>query len=90
MKFFQHLLIRSQQLFNGLLPAQFRPDPLEPHSADPLAGRGIVEQITDRLSELPRLLEPWRDTVDEVVLVPVSADEEGPVRELADAAIAAF
>lgn len=43
-----------------------------------------------RLSELPRLLEPWRDTVDEVVLVPVSADEEAPVRELADAAIAAF
>jgi alkanesulfonate monooxygenase SsuD/methylene tetrahydromethanopterin reductase-like flavin-dependent oxidoreductase (luciferase family) len=43
-----------------------------------------------RLSELPGLLEPWRDTVDEVVLVPVSADEEGPVRELADAAIAAF
>jgi alkanesulfonate monooxygenase SsuD/methylene tetrahydromethanopterin reductase-like flavin-dependent oxidoreductase (luciferase family) len=43
-----------------------------------------------QLNELAPLLEPWRDTVDEVVLIPVSADEEGPVRELADAAIAAF
>jgi hypothetical protein len=38
----------------------------------------------------PRLLEPWRDTVDEVVLVPVSAAEPGPARDLVDAAIAAF
>jgi Luciferase-like monooxygenase len=55
---------------------------------------GITPEQTSiaasQLSELPRLLEPWRDTVDEVVLVPVSADEEGPVSELADAAIAAF
>jgi alkanesulfonate monooxygenase SsuD/methylene tetrahydromethanopterin reductase-like flavin-dependent oxidoreductase (luciferase family) len=43
-----------------------------------------------RLSDLPRLLEPWRDTVDEVVLVPVRADEEGPARALVDAAIAGF
>lgn len=43
-----------------------------------------------QLSELPRLLEPWRDTVDEVVLVPVSAAQAGPAGDLADAAIAAF
>ena len=43
-----------------------------------------------QLSELPGLLEPWRDTVDEVVLIPVSADEAGPACDLADAAIAAF
>src|SRR5689334_8190791 len=42
------------------------------------------------LGELPRLLEPWRDTVDEVVLVPISATEPGPARDLVDAAIAAF
>ena len=42
------------------------------------------------LGELPRLLEPWRDTVDEVVLVPISAAEPGPARDLVDAAIAAF
>jgi alkanesulfonate monooxygenase SsuD/methylene tetrahydromethanopterin reductase-like flavin-dependent oxidoreductase (luciferase family) len=44
----------------------------------------------DELGELPRLLEPWQDTVDEVVLVPVSAAEPGPARALVDAAIAAF
>jgi alkanesulfonate monooxygenase SsuD/methylene tetrahydromethanopterin reductase-like flavin-dependent oxidoreductase (luciferase family) len=44
----------------------------------------------DELGELPRLLEPWRDTVDEVVLVPISAAEPGPARDLVDAAIAAF
>jgi alkanesulfonate monooxygenase SsuD/methylene tetrahydromethanopterin reductase-like flavin-dependent oxidoreductase (luciferase family) len=44
----------------------------------------------DELGELPRLLEPWRDTVDEVVLVPVSAKASGPARDLVDAAIAAF
>ena len=38
----------------------------------------------------PGLLEPWRDTVDEVVLVPVSAKASGPARYLVDAAIAAF
>jgi hypothetical protein len=43
-----------------------------------------------RLSDLPRLLGPWRDTVDEVVLVPVRADEAGPARDLVDAAIADF
>ncbi len=43
-----------------------------------------------QLSELPRLLAPWHDTVDEVVLVPVNAGEAGPARDLADAAIAAF
>ncbi|MGH3176434.1 MAG: hypothetical protein ACRDPF_21545 [Streptosporangiaceae bacterium] len=42
------------------------------------------------LGELPGLLEPWRDTVDEVVLVPVSAAAPGPARDLVDAAIAAF
>ena len=31
-----------------------------------------------QLSELPALLEPWRDTVDEVVLIPVSAEGPGP------------
>jgi alkanesulfonate monooxygenase SsuD/methylene tetrahydromethanopterin reductase-like flavin-dependent oxidoreductase (luciferase family) len=41
-------------------------------------------------AELPRLLGPWRDTVDEVVLVPVRADQEGPARDLVDAAIAGF
>jgi alkanesulfonate monooxygenase SsuD/methylene tetrahydromethanopterin reductase-like flavin-dependent oxidoreductase (luciferase family) len=40
--------------------------------------------------ELPRLLGPWRDTVDEVVLVPVRADQPGPARDLVDAAIAGF
>jgi alkanesulfonate monooxygenase SsuD/methylene tetrahydromethanopterin reductase-like flavin-dependent oxidoreductase (luciferase family) len=43
-----------------------------------------------QLSDLPRLLGPWRDTVDEVVLVPVRADEAGPARELVAAAIAGF
>jgi alkanesulfonate monooxygenase SsuD/methylene tetrahydromethanopterin reductase-like flavin-dependent oxidoreductase (luciferase family) len=42
------------------------------------------------LAELPGLLEPWRDTVDEVVLVPVNAGVPGPARDLIDAAIAAF
>jgi len=42
------------------------------------------------LGELPRLLERWRDTVDEVVLVPISVAEPGPARDLVDAAIAAF
>ena len=42
------------------------------------------------LGELPGLLEPWRDTVDEVVLVPVSAAVPGPARDLVDAAIVAF
>jgi alkanesulfonate monooxygenase SsuD/methylene tetrahydromethanopterin reductase-like flavin-dependent oxidoreductase (luciferase family) len=37
-----------------------------------------------------RPLGPWRDTVDEVVLVPVRADEAGPARDLVDAAIAGF
>ena len=40
--------------------------------------------------ELPRLLGPWRDTVDEVVLVPVRADQARPARDLVDAAIAGF
>ncbi len=44
----------------------------------------------ERLSELPPLLAQWRDSVDEVVLVPVSADETGPVSDLVDAAIAGF
>jgi hypothetical protein len=43
-----------------------------------------------QLGELPELLEPWRDTVDEVVLLPVSAGAAGPARDLVDAAIAAF
>jgi alkanesulfonate monooxygenase SsuD/methylene tetrahydromethanopterin reductase-like flavin-dependent oxidoreductase (luciferase family) len=43
-----------------------------------------------QLSDLPRLLEPWRNTVDEVVLVPVRADEAGPARDLVDTAIAEF
>jgi hypothetical protein len=43
-----------------------------------------------QLSELPALLEPWRDTVDEVVLIPVSAEAAGPARDLVDAAITAF
>ena len=43
-----------------------------------------------QLGELPALLEPWRDTVDEVALVPVSADAAGPARDLIDAAIVAF
>ena len=44
----------------------------------------------DAILRLPRLLEPWRDTVDAVVLVPISAAEPGPARDLVDAAIAAF
>jgi hypothetical protein len=44
----------------------------------------------EQLSDLPRLLEQWRDTVDEVVLVPVSASEAGPAGDLVDAAIASF
>jgi alkanesulfonate monooxygenase SsuD/methylene tetrahydromethanopterin reductase-like flavin-dependent oxidoreductase (luciferase family) len=43
-----------------------------------------------RPGDLPRLLEPWRDTVDEVVLVPVRANEAGPARDLVNAAIAGF
>ena len=43
-----------------------------------------------QLGELPALLEPWRDTFDEVVLVPVSAEAAGPARDLVDVAIAAF
>ena len=42
------------------------------------------------LGELRGLLEPWRNTVDEVLLVPVSAAAPGPARDLVDAAIAAF
>jgi alkanesulfonate monooxygenase SsuD/methylene tetrahydromethanopterin reductase-like flavin-dependent oxidoreductase (luciferase family) len=44
----------------------------------------------EQLGELPPLLARWRDTVDEVVLVPVSAAEAGPVAELADAAITSW
>ncbi len=44
----------------------------------------------ERLSDLPGLLDPWRDTVDEVVLVPVTATEAGPLSELVDSAIAAW
>jgi alkanesulfonate monooxygenase SsuD/methylene tetrahydromethanopterin reductase-like flavin-dependent oxidoreductase (luciferase family) len=44
----------------------------------------------DRLGDLPRLLGPWRETVDEVVLVPVSAGAPDQARALVDAAIAAF
>jgi alkanesulfonate monooxygenase SsuD/methylene tetrahydromethanopterin reductase-like flavin-dependent oxidoreductase (luciferase family) len=43
-----------------------------------------------QLGKLPALLEPWRNTVDEVVLVPVSAAAAGPARDLIDAAIEAF
>jgi alkanesulfonate monooxygenase SsuD/methylene tetrahydromethanopterin reductase-like flavin-dependent oxidoreductase (luciferase family) len=42
------------------------------------------------IEELPRLLGRWRDTVDEIVLMPVTASEAEPVAELVDAAIAAF
>lgn len=41
----------------------------------------------ERLSELPRLLDAWRDTVDEIVLVPIAARELDPVSELVDAAV---
>jgi alkanesulfonate monooxygenase SsuD/methylene tetrahydromethanopterin reductase-like flavin-dependent oxidoreductase (luciferase family) len=44
----------------------------------------------DRLGDLPRLLGPWRETVDEVVLVPVSAGAPDQARALVDTAIAAF
>jgi hypothetical protein len=44
----------------------------------------------DGLGQLPALLEPWRDTVDEVVLIPVSAEAAGPARDLVDTAITAF
>jgi alkanesulfonate monooxygenase SsuD/methylene tetrahydromethanopterin reductase-like flavin-dependent oxidoreductase (luciferase family) len=43
-----------------------------------------------RLGELPRLLDTWRDTVDEVVLMPVTARESGPLGELVDGAMAAW
>jgi alkanesulfonate monooxygenase SsuD/methylene tetrahydromethanopterin reductase-like flavin-dependent oxidoreductase (luciferase family) len=43
-----------------------------------------------RLGDLAGLLDQWRDTVDEVVLVPVSAIEAGPLSELVEAAIAAW
>jgi alkanesulfonate monooxygenase SsuD/methylene tetrahydromethanopterin reductase-like flavin-dependent oxidoreductase (luciferase family) len=43
-----------------------------------------------RIEEVPRLLARWRDTVDEIVLLPVAAGEAGPLGELAEAAIAAF
>jgi alkanesulfonate monooxygenase SsuD/methylene tetrahydromethanopterin reductase-like flavin-dependent oxidoreductase (luciferase family) len=44
----------------------------------------------ERLSELAPLLHRWRDTVDEVVLVPVRADEAGPAGDLVDAAITSW
>jgi alkanesulfonate monooxygenase SsuD/methylene tetrahydromethanopterin reductase-like flavin-dependent oxidoreductase (luciferase family) len=44
----------------------------------------------ERIDEVPALLARWRDTVDEVVLLPVTASEAGPVAELVDAAITAF
>jgi len=53
-------------------------------------GPGQTWIAARQLGELPGLLEPWRDTVDEVVLVPVSAEAAGPARDLVDAAIAAF
>ena len=43
-----------------------------------------------RLGDLAGLLDQWRDTVDEVVLMPVSASEAGPLSELVEAAIAAW
>lgn len=43
-----------------------------------------------RLDELPGLLEDWRDTVDEIVLMPVTARDAEPLGELADAAMAAW
>jgi len=61
--------------------AHFRRSGISPEQASIAASQ---------LGDLPRLLEPWRDTVDEVVLVPVRADEAGPARELIDAAIADF
>ncbi len=42
-----------------------------------------------QLDGLTGLLGSWRDTVDEVGLVPVSATAPGPARALVDAAIAA-
>ena len=60
-------------------------------SAGPASGPKKQASIAaSRLSDLPRLLEPWRDTVDEVVLVPVRADEARQARDLVDAAIADF
>ena len=59
-------------------------------SAGPASARSRPRSRRAGLSDLPRLLEPWRDTVDEVVLVPVRADEAGPARDLVDAAIAGF
>jgi alkanesulfonate monooxygenase SsuD/methylene tetrahydromethanopterin reductase-like flavin-dependent oxidoreductase (luciferase family) len=44
----------------------------------------------ERIEEVPRLLGAWRDTVDEIVLMPVTAAEAAPVAELVDAAITAF
>jgi alkanesulfonate monooxygenase SsuD/methylene tetrahydromethanopterin reductase-like flavin-dependent oxidoreductase (luciferase family) len=43
-----------------------------------------------RLGDLAGQLDPWRDTVDEVVLVPVIASEAGPLSELVEAAITAW
>ncbi len=43
-----------------------------------------------RLGDLAGQLDLWRDTVDEVVLMPVSAGEVGPLSELVEAAIAAW
>ena len=43
-----------------------------------------------RMDELPALLGRWRDTVDEVALMPVTAREAGPLSELVDAAMAAW
>jgi alkanesulfonate monooxygenase SsuD/methylene tetrahydromethanopterin reductase-like flavin-dependent oxidoreductase (luciferase family) len=43
-----------------------------------------------RLGELPRLLDSWRDTVDEVVLMPVTALAAEPLGELVDAAMTAW
>jgi len=61
--------------------AHFRRSGISPEQTSVAAGQP---------AELPRLLGPWRDTVDEVVLVPVRADEAGPARDLVDAAIAGF
>jgi alkanesulfonate monooxygenase SsuD/methylene tetrahydromethanopterin reductase-like flavin-dependent oxidoreductase (luciferase family) len=74
---------RSAAFLSGLPPyaAHFRRTGIRPEQATIAASR---------IGELPRLLDGWRDTVDEVVLMPVSAREAGPLGELIDAAITAW
>jgi alkanesulfonate monooxygenase SsuD/methylene tetrahydromethanopterin reductase-like flavin-dependent oxidoreductase (luciferase family) len=76
-------LERSAQFLAGLpaYAAHFRRTGIRPEQ---------TRIAANRIEEVPRLLARWQDTVDEVVLLPVTTGEEPQVAELVDAAITAF